>query len=223
MIRNATARVVSREDFVLPPVAAAASTETVKPHSIEPPPAIEPQRYVVQLGWWSPPVDPTTLPQLPMFRAFDLYAVGTTREGTVYQGIRLGFFKNIDRARRAAAHVRSHYPRVGVVPVSYREYARVVELMRQRARPAPAPVTLQGVQPGNRNASAASSPGRLATRGPPWLPRREQRLSSSGTGDPKSGSAHHNERSEDLGDELRRVQQFLDLLAPRELKARTKS
>jgi hypothetical protein len=223
MIRSATARVVRREDFMLPPVAAATATDAVKPRSIDPPPEIEPQQYVVQLGWWTQPVDPTTMPRLPMFRAFDLYAVRTTREGTAYQGIRLGFFQKVDRARRVAEQIRSHYPQVGVVPVSHREYARVVELMQRRTKQVPAVAIPQDVRPADRNPLAESSPGRPAVTGPPPPRVREDRLTPSGTDDLKSGKAHDGEGKEDLIHELHRVQQFLDLLAPREPKARIKS
>jgi hypothetical protein len=136
MIRGATARVVTREDFILPPVGTTTATDAVKPRLTKPPPATELQRYVVQLGWWTRPVDPMTTPRLPVFRAFDLYSVRIVREGTAYQGIRLGFFQNVDQAQRVAEHIRSHYPQVGVVPVSHREYARVVELIQQRTREA---------------------------------------------------------------------------------------
>ena len=231
MIRTAAARVVRREDFALPPSAAATVTDAVKPRSINPLPATEPQRYVVQLGWWARPVDPTAMPRLAVFRAFDLYSVRTIREGTSYQGARLGFFQNIDRARRVAEHIRSHYPRVGVVPVSHREYARVVELMRQRTRQAPAIAKVQGVQPAERIPTAESSPVRPAVTGPPpraplaasdslRLRARERQLILPDLGNLKIGQPHDNEGKEDLSHELHSVQQFLDLLAPREPKVR---
>jgi hypothetical protein len=231
MIRTATARVVRREDFTLPPSSAATAADGVKPRSINPLPASEPQRYVVQLGWWARPVEPTAMPRLAVFRAFDLYSVRTTREGTSYQGARLGFFQNIDRARRVAEHIRSHYPRVGVVPVSHREYARVVELLRQRARQTPAIAKLQDVQPAEGIPSAASSPDRPTVTGPPpraplaatdsQQPRAsEKQLILPELGDLKIGKPHDDGGNEALRHELHRVQQFLDLLAPREPKMR---
>jgi len=222
MIRTATARIVRREDSTLPPAAAATATDAVKPRAINPLPATEPQRYVVQLGWWARSVDPTAMPRLPVFRAFDLYAVRTIREGTSYQGARLGFFQNIDRARRVAEHVRSYYPRVGVVPVSHREYARVVELMRQRTRLAPSVAKPQGVQPADRNPSTEPAPGRPAAS-PSQSQARERELILPDLSDLKVGNPDDHQRNEDPSDELQRVRRFLDLLAPREPKARVRS
>ena len=55
------------------------------------------------------------------------------------------------------------------------------------------------------------------------LRARERQLILPDLGDLKIGKPHDNEGKEDPSHELHRVQQFLDLLAPREPKARIKS
>ena len=95
---------------------------------------IEPttQRYVIQLDWTTVPIVARAVPRLPAFRSYTLYTVRTLREGHPQYGLRLGFFKNLDLARRVAEASRAHYPRLTVVPISHREFSRAVELVQKR-------------------------------------------------------------------------------------------
>lgn len=122
MIRRATATVVA-------PTAAAGPGEAGRP-AVEPPP---PQRYVVQLDWGTEAVPSARIPQLALLRAYNLYRALVTREDGTFHALRLGFFKDVHGARQVAEYVRVHFPRVGVVPVSHREYCRALELLETRA------------------------------------------------------------------------------------------
>jgi hypothetical protein len=138
MIRRATARVVSRPDSAATPGAAsndaqlaAAADEPVAPFEEAPP-----QRYVVQLDWSETPVPSGAIPQLAVLRAYNLYRAHMARDDGDHYALRLGFFKNVHGARQVAEYLRVHFPRVGVVPVSHREYTRALELFEGRAQAA---------------------------------------------------------------------------------------
>ena len=236
MLRSATARVVRREDLTLPSSSTTNDASAASVPASDAPPATEPQRYVVQLGWWTQPLTAAAMPRLPVFRAYHLYSVRTMRGGIPHQGIRLGFFKNVSGARQVAEHIRSHYPRVGVVPVSYREYARVQDVLQQRARHALAVVKSQSGQPAKGNPAAEPLGGRQPVTGPAPPPPRarlpvalpsqsqSQSQSQSGTrnrqlilpelGDLKLGKPHNYPGNGAVIDELQIVNRFLDLLAP---------
>lgn len=141
LIRRATARVVSRPDGVpsaapvngdAPPAAAAgaATAEAATAPAEEAPP----QRYVVQLDWSTTPVPSAAIPQLAVLRAYNLYRAHVARDDGDHYALRLGFFKNVHGARQVAEYLRVHFPRVGVVPVSHREYLRALELFEDHAQ-----------------------------------------------------------------------------------------
>jgi hypothetical protein len=152
--RGATSRVVA-----LPPSAAATATPAEQLRLIDSAPVAGPQRYVVQLEWLTTPVSLTTVPRLAVFHAHNLYRIRTLHEGRPQHAIRLGFFTNVDGARQVAEHVRDYYPRGSVAPVSDGEFARVVELTRQRTRDARATVE-------SRSASAPPLPRARASTAP---------------------------------------------------------
>ena len=73
------------------------------------------------------------IPQLAVLRAYNLYRAHMVRDDGDHYALRLGFFKNVHGARQVAEYLRVHFPRVGVVPVSHREYTRALELFEGRA------------------------------------------------------------------------------------------
>jgi hypothetical protein len=133
MIRRATARVLRPEDYALPSSAADEATPPKTPQVTDPPVAAAKQRYAVQLDWSTVPIRSMAIPRLAVFRAYNLYRVRMTRDGTVEHGLRLGFFRTLTSARQVAEYVRSHFPRVSVVPVSDRECARALDLIHKPA------------------------------------------------------------------------------------------
>jgi len=165
LIRRATARVVSRPDSA--PTMSPASNDgelaaapdapapTTSPAPTEEGP---PQRYVVQLDWSEAPVPSAAIPQLAVLRAYNLYRAHMARDDGDHYALRLGFFKNVHGARQVAEYLRVHFPRVGVVPVSHREYTRALELFEGRA---------QAVA--DAKARAAGKHGDSATATPPAM------------------------------------------------------
>lgn len=140
MIRRATASVVAPAPPT--PAGGAAVTQPAEPPA---------QRYVVQLDWSVDPVPSTKIPQLAVLRAYNLYRALLTRDDGPHHTLRLGFFKNVHGAQQVAEYVRVHFPRVAVVPISHREFARAVEMLRRRA-------ARQAAVPGTAPAAAARAP-----------------------------------------------------------------
>ncbi len=93
-----------------------------------------PQKYVIQLDWTNAPVVARTIPTLPEFGSYNLYAVRALRAGHPQFGLRLGFFNNVRLAMQVAETIRPHYPRLAVLPISLREYGRAIDLVQKRAR-----------------------------------------------------------------------------------------
>jgi hypothetical protein len=146
LLRTAYARVVtpaSAPTAPAPVAAKGAASAVVKEPRLDaanqvPAPAVpQPQHYVVQLEWSLAPIDTTAVPRLEIFEAYHLYTVRVLRHGSPQQGLRLGFFTSAESAFRVAEYVRPEFPGVGVVPVSHREYARAIELIRPRAERRP--------------------------------------------------------------------------------------
>jgi hypothetical protein len=146
VLRTAYARVVtpaSAPTAPAPVAAKGAASAVVKEPRLDaanqvPAPAVpQPQHYAVQLEWSLAPIDTTAVPRLEIFEAYHLYTVRVLRQGSPQQGVRLGFFTSAESAFRVAEYVRPEFPGVGVVPVSHREYARAIELIRPRAERRP--------------------------------------------------------------------------------------
>jgi hypothetical protein len=129
-VRRGNARVVKAEES--PPTRPATGTETSKDAPVPAAIASEQQRYVVQLDASMEPTTWATIPRLAVFRAYHLYRVRTDRDSGPEHALRLGFFLSVDGAHQVAEHVRSHFPRVNVVPVSSREYERAMDLAHKR-------------------------------------------------------------------------------------------
>ena len=143
MIRRATARVVEPSELPQPTSATADSSLPQDPGAL--PSDAPPQRYVVQLDWSPAPVPSAAIPQLALLRAYHLYRAQLTRDDGRHHALRLGFFKNVHGARQVAEYLRAHFPRVGVVPISHREYTRALELFEERsASGAMAPESFSG-------------------------------------------------------------------------------
>jgi len=141
-VRSVYARVVTREKPASPPAPVATkvlASQFVKEPDVSAPKLTEsvstplPQRYAVQLDWSDNPIAAGDVVRLAIFDAYNLYTLRASRDGQLQYGLRLGFFTSADAASRVAEYVRSEFPAVGVVPVSHREYARAVEVMRRRA------------------------------------------------------------------------------------------
>jgi hypothetical protein len=129
-VRRGHARVVKAEE--VPPARPATATETPKDAPVAAVIASDQQRYVVQLDSSPEPTTWATIPRLAVFRAYHLYRVRTIRDSGPEHALRLGFFLSVDGAHQVAEHVRSHFPRVNVVPVSSREYDRAMDLAHNR-------------------------------------------------------------------------------------------
>jgi hypothetical protein len=145
LLRTAYARVVTPASAPTAPapvaeeVAKGAASAVVKEPRLDvanqvPAPAVpQAQHYAVQLEWSLTPINTVEVPRLEIFEAYHLYTVRVLRQGSPQQGLRLGFFTSAESAFRVAEYVRPEFPGVGVVPVSHREYARAIELVRPRA------------------------------------------------------------------------------------------
>jgi len=77
--------------------------------------------FAVQLVWSERPIDLSTLPQPALFDVYTLYHVEGTRAGKRWYGLRLGFFNEVDAAKRVACYLKSAYSTVVVVPVTVQE------------------------------------------------------------------------------------------------------
>jgi hypothetical protein len=135
-IRRATARVVAAPEST--PIVESA-TEDLR------------QRFVVQLDCSTSALPSAAIPQLAILRAYLLYRARFTREGVVMHSLRLGFFKDLNGAQQVTGYLRNHFPRAEVLPISYREFLRAIELME--GSPAattsgePAPTGAQSPEP----------------------------------------------------------------------------
>jgi hypothetical protein len=109
MLRSPSARVVTRP------------TVSAKPA----------QYYAVLLIRRETPGDAASIPRLPAFRGFNVYGVRASHDGGECQDVRLGFFEDVPRAKLFVESIRSHFPQAAVLPVSSREHARVIGLVRQ--------------------------------------------------------------------------------------------
>jgi hypothetical protein len=102
---------------------AGAAPRTARP--IEPPePA--PQRFAVQLAWSTTPFDLQRFGHPDTFAGHVLYRVHSERDGQRWYGLRLGFFRDHLAARLVLQQARRDFALAAVVPVSEREYARVI-------------------------------------------------------------------------------------------------
>jgi hypothetical protein len=106
--------------------AAAAARAERSAHEAVPAPEPAPQRFAVQLAWSATPIDLRRVPGLEAFAGHVLYRVHSEREGQRWFGLRLGFFLDHLSARLVLQHLRPHFALAAVVPVSEREYARVI-------------------------------------------------------------------------------------------------
>jgi hypothetical protein len=107
------------------------------------------QYFAVLLQRRESPAEAKSIPRLPEFRGLHVYGVRASHDGGECQDIRLGFFRDLQRARAFADAIRAHYPKAAVLPVSKREHARVTGLVQQSSPvvhstrtepPKPAPV-----------------------------------------------------------------------------------
>jgi hypothetical protein len=82
-----------------------------------------PVSFAVQLQWSVQPIDLASVPSLPIFRAYTLYATEGRREGRTWYSLRLGFFSDAISAKQVASYVRSSFASVAVVPIGEQERA----------------------------------------------------------------------------------------------------
>jgi hypothetical protein len=80
--------------------------------------------FAVHLLWSPQPLDLAGLPQPALFDVYTLYQVEGLRDGQRWYGIRVGFFADVDAAKRIAAYLKPHYAKVAVVPVTASERER---------------------------------------------------------------------------------------------------
>jgi hypothetical protein len=141
--------------------------------------------FAVQLEWSAQPIDLSRLPQLPIFKAYTLYATESHREGRSRYFLRLGFFADPVSAKQVAAHVLSSFAAAAVVPVIEEEVTRVREaaldgssipyLEQPRVGPAPDPIATDAPVPPPAP-KPASEDSRRASRGPPTLEQTLKRM-----------------------------------------------
>ena len=77
--------------------------------------------FAVQLIWSGQPIDISTLPQPALFDVYTLYHVEGLRDGRRWYGLRLGFFTDVDAAKRVACYLKPDFEGVAVVPVTEAE------------------------------------------------------------------------------------------------------
>jgi len=82
-----------------------------------------PVSFAVQLHWSVRPIDLGSVPALPIFKAYSLYAVESRRTSRSCYFLRLGFFGDPVSAKQVALHVRSSFASAAVVPVLEEEIA----------------------------------------------------------------------------------------------------
>lgn len=85
-----------------------------------------PQRFAVQLAWSTTPFDLQRIGHPEVFAGHVLYRVHSERDGHRWYGLRLGFFRDHLAARLVLQQARRDFELAAVVPVSDREYARVI-------------------------------------------------------------------------------------------------
>jgi hypothetical protein len=90
------------------------------------PPEPAPQRFAVQLAWSTTPFDLQRFGHPDVFAGHVLYRVHSERDGHRWYGLRLGFFRDHLAARLVLQQARRDFALAAVVPVSEREYARVI-------------------------------------------------------------------------------------------------
>jgi hypothetical protein len=90
------------------------------------PPEPAPQRFAVQLAWSTTPFDLQRFGHPDTFAGHVLYRVHSERDGHRWYGLRLGFFRDHLAARLVLQQARRDFALAAVVPVSEREYARVI-------------------------------------------------------------------------------------------------
>jgi hypothetical protein len=108
---------------------AEASHAVPVPAATEPPvpdEGVTPQRFAVQLAWSETPIDLQRIARPDAFAGHVLYRVQTERDGRRWYGLRLGFFRDHLSARLVLQHARRDFALAAVVPVSEREYVRVL-------------------------------------------------------------------------------------------------
>ncbi len=86
-----------------------------------------PVSFAVQLQWSAREIDPGRVPELPVFKAYTLYAVESRRESRSCFFLRLGFFGDPLSAKQVASHVRPAFASAAVVPVLEEEVSRARE------------------------------------------------------------------------------------------------
>jgi hypothetical protein len=92
------------------------------------------QQYAVQLLRSAARIRSADVPRLAEFHVYSLYRVRKIGRTESPHVLRLGFFRDVDAARRVADDLRSHYPDASVVPVSDREAAHALALAYERTR-----------------------------------------------------------------------------------------
>jgi hypothetical protein len=114
--------------------------------------------FAVHLLWSPQPLDHSVLPQPALFDVYTLYQVEGLRDGQRWYGIRLGFFADVDAAKRVAAYLKPHYAKVAVVPVTASERERASDEAVEMRQHAPAATPADPFAPEHALLPAAPSP-----------------------------------------------------------------
>lgn len=92
--------------------------------------------YAVELLWSPDPLDLTHVPPLTLFDEKTLYAVSVHRANHPWYGLRVGFYRDGQEARRAAADLVGYFEGAIAVPATEQEFAqaRTAEIRAWAAR-----------------------------------------------------------------------------------------
>jgi len=165
LLRTAYARVVTPATAPAPGAAHVATSGVFNGPSLDAdnrtaaPAAQSPQHYAVELDSSLVPILATDVPRLAIFDGYHLYTVRMLRPR---HALRVGFFTSADEARQVAERARPEFPGVRVVPVSYREYLRAIELARQLALKAVAQATAPAASAVTHTSEGRVAPARAA-------------------------------------------------------------
>jgi len=182
-----------------------------------------PVLFSVQLNWSVQPVDLASVPSLPIFRSYTLYATEEHRDGRSWYSLRLGFFKDAISAKQVALYLQTSFDSVAVVPISEQEHTRangsridVSHLANSRQQTNPLKQRVDDVLDSDRAPSPVPAPERKlttvghATASAPSAPRTSTNAKSEGT------SSRHGDASRKRTES---IEETLEMLAASEMWA----
>lgn len=86
-----------------------------------------PAWFAVQVAISEQPINLDAMPKLDIFKAFRLYSIAQTRQGTIEHSLRLGFFRESVSAEAVAGYLRTFFGSPEVLRVSAAEQTRFAD------------------------------------------------------------------------------------------------